>query len=357
MHRIATTAVTLIAALCGSVALAYNQWGTTATEEGRRNFQHRIVVEQLFSAPLQPEARNVVFMGDSTMMGGMSWSRLVIRGLRRHGITGFNNVYPGQDLFHHYCTIGLALAAKPDLVVILANNRAMYVNRRRGASMSMCSAIPPSQLIRSFSLPFHDRGISLIRLALIQTLRYEPVVNAMYFLEGLRRQAAALWLDRTGAPGTGTAEARRDIPMFDHLLWPSHPHVRMLSALVEEVRRNGAHPLVVVAPIPPFITQVVKAVEPVHSQRNHDVLQRAVEDAGGELIDLHDFLQLSSFRDPGGHPTRDGHVQMFNRLAFRIHDILGLPPPTAPVLRSPTVDAPSYDNKPGHQSVGKVGQE
>jgi len=331
MHRIATIGVSTVAALCASMALAYNQWGPTATELGRRSFQHRTVVQNLLSSTLQTKGRKVVFMGDSTMMDSPSWSSLIIRSLKRHWITAVNNVYPGQDVFHHYCAIGLALEAKPDLVVILANYRTMYPNRRLGASMSICSALTPSQLTRSLQLPFYDRGTTLIRLALIQTLRYEPVLNAVYFLEGLRRLIASPLLGRTGT-APARARERRRMTSPNQPLWPSHPHVRMLSALVEEVRRNGAHPLVVVSPVQPVLTRSVDAADPMQSQRSREVVQRAVEDAGGELIDLHDFLTGSSFRDFGGHLSPEGHARMFNRLAFRIHKILGLPPPLAPVF-------------------------
>lgn len=332
MKRVAVIVSSCLVFLGCAVVLACHVWGEHAAKEGRRLHQHRVNLGKKLEVTV--DGRSVVFMGDSTMLDKRNWTVLVGPGLRRHGITPINVSYPGQDLFQHYCISGEVLEWKPDLVIILVNPRATSPGRRRGRSMNLCSFLPPPQVMRSMDLPFYDRDVSLVRLWLLQALRNNQVLDAFFAFEGARRLIADSRFGIGAATGgKRTPTRRRALGVdYENPLWPAHPLVEVLGALVHELRDHGVHPMVVVAPVPPVWLDAITQRNPEHWKHNHDVLKLAVEEAGGELIDLHDFMPASSFLDLGGHLNGEGHARMFNRLAFRIHELLDLPPPT-PVAR------------------------
>lgn len=329
MRRVAVIVASCGVVLCVVLAAAHYIWGESATLQGRRSFEHWTLVEKLLSATPPPGERSVIFMGDSTMIDMPSWSNLTGFGLRRHGLIPFHATFFGQDLFHYYCMSGRLLEWNPDLIVILVNVRVLDAKRRDGLAMELCGLLPPSQLIRSLGLPFHSRGVSLIRLALFQTLQFKPVLDAVLFLDGIRHEVADRWSSPPAKiiPPVPLADTMLRVrEMYDQPLWETHPHVQVLEALVREVRRQGAHALVLIAPVPVPAKENPEE-EAAYWERNTAVLQQAVDKADGELIDLHDFLDDKSFRDLGGHLNGKGHTLMHNRLAPRIHEILDLPPP------------------------------
>ncbi len=332
MPRVAVMAMTCALTLGGITALAFQQMGELASIEGEKLHMHRLLVEKVISSPkLVVGGRRVVFMGDSTTIskpGIPAWSMLVGNAIKRSGATPIYLIYPGQDLFHYYCLSGRVLDWKPDVVVIVVNQRGMKPGRRRGAEMNLCSYLPPSQLIRSLLLPYHDRGVSLVRLALIQALRSETVLDAMLFLEGTRRLVGDRWLEPSPKshrriPSVGVKEMfARD---YQVRVSDDHPHVVVLRELVAELHREGTQVLVLFTPVPPAQLQLAEVGDRGFWQRTRNVYRRAVTEAGGEFVDLHGDIDASGFRDIADHLTASGHLRVFRAISPRVVRMLDLP--------------------------------
>lgn len=300
--------------------------------EGRSLFEHRLLIQNFLATPPPVQNGRILFMGDSTVMGRPghpSWAHLVGERLERHGVTPVHSAYPGSDVFQHYCVSGAFLAWRPDAVVVVVNHRMMAPKRRSGAAMDLCSFLPPGQLGRSLGLPWHDRGMSLVRLGLTQALAWEPVEEAVIFFAGARRLFADRWMGSTTqmTRRTRMRNLTRSATRYDQPLWPRQPLVRMLGALVREARTHGAQVLVVVTPVP--LSWMARTVhyDPATWRRRQAVLRRTVESAGGELVDLHDLLESGGFRDFNGHMNPYGHTRVANAVSPRIHRLLGLGPP------------------------------
>jgi hypothetical protein len=99
----------------------------------------------------------------------------------------------------------------------------------------------------------------------------------------------------------------------------------MLRALVAEIRRRGAAALVVVSPVPLEWLQTMVPVDPEEWAARLAVVREAVEDAGGEMLDLHDLLPPAEFSDTAGHMTPVGHRHIAEAVALPLGALLGLP--------------------------------
>ena len=98
----------------------------------------------------------------------------------------------------------------------------------------------------------------------------------------------------------------RWISRYDVDLYPGHPLVRMVGGGVEMATRRGSRVLAVVAPIPIDVLRELDHYEVDRFSERIEVLRAAVEENGGELLDLHDLLGRDGFSDAMGHMGREG---------------------------------------------------
>jgi hypothetical protein len=333
MRRLAVIACAFVLTLASLVVWARARWLDSAMEEGAKLHDHRRRIERTLARPVPPSARRVLFMGDSSIMsipGAPSWPVLVSRGLGPDGVAGVQDVFPGQDLFHHYCTLPAWLDRGPDLVTIVVNMRVIFPGRRDGVALDLCSLLPLSTLARSLSLPWHDRQASLVRVALMRALRVGWIEESVRFVAGLRQLFADRWMPEPRRLLGRRALSERQAGYYDQPIGPRHPSVRMLEAVVREVRRSGAEALVVVTPVPLEWLADFVPVDPRVWEERMAVLRAATEDAGGTFLDLHALLARAEFRDEAGHMTAGGHDRIADAVAPEVRRLLGLPPEPSP---------------------------
>ena len=106
----------------------------------------------------------------------------------------------------------------------------------------------------------------------------------------------------------------------------------MLAATVRHARSSGAKVLVVVSPVPVGFLLGASAWDGSGYGRLTAHYRTVVEEAGGELVDLHGMVRLDGFRNAmgftplGAHLNSRGAVKVAAKLGPRIAEALGLPP-------------------------------
>jgi lysophospholipase L1-like esterase len=349
MRRLLVIAVSFVLTLAAVVAVARARWLEAGMKEGRTLYARRQAIRDLLHQHSPAGGRSVLYMGDSTIMGqphNPAWQQLLAPALRRRGVRTDQLAFPGEDLVHHYCTVDAFLDERPEeVVVVVVHMRLMFPGREDGRMIDLCSFLPPSALPRSLVLPWYDRNVSLVRLALTKTLAVPWVEDSFIFAEGLRRLFVDAWMPAPPAKRSLKkffTSVQRMIASYDRPLTPRQPMVRMLGAVVAEICRRGAQPLAVVTPIPPEATRFAggrAGTDPWISRMR--ILRGTVEAAGGRFLDLHGLLDASGFRDYGGHLSPRGHALVANAVAPTLFEMLGLPPPRplpvppAPAQRRP----------------------
>ncbi len=351
MNRIGVIVLACALSLAAAVTFSRARWLAPAMTQGRAIFEHRNRIRSILDTPPPFDVPSILFMGDSTALGEAdypSWVHGIGTALLQERVYPIYDIYRGQDTFHHYCVSGALLAWKPEVVVIIINNRMMVAKRREGVATNLCSFLPSDQLIRSLGLPWHDRGLSLVRLGLTQALRFEAIEGSVMYFEGLRRLFADHWMAPSDA-ALVRARARafqRTATRYDQPVTHSHPLVRALGALVSEVHRAGGRALVVVTPVPIHWMERDVPYEPAVWRRRHDALNDVVTSAGGELLDLHNLLGPSEFRDIAGHLNASGHARMTNAVAPTVYRMLGLPEPNPMPVPDPPAEKARGGRRP-----------
>ena len=273
----------------------------------------------------------VAWLGDSTIMGEtVTPYPDLITGVRSWPVRG-----QGFDPYAYYFSLEPILAQRPALVVMVANLRVLGSSKPRDFS-SLADRLPARALPGAALLPWYGRGISLPRLLLNRTLQWRPVYDTAMTLDGLRGlyQQADFWkrLDLTAEPLT-VGYSRFFLSMNDLLhgydtpLTPRTPAVRMLDACIERVRAAGSKVLVIVTPIPAEHLRTFPWYDPKANVARILALQQDWEAMGAQVVDLHDYLAQSFFRDYGGHPTLTGHQILAERLQSEVQRLV---PPIAP---------------------------
>ena len=322
MRRLLVVALGFAITLGTAVAVASWYAQPAAVLAGRKLYWYRTQVE----GKLRPWARpgafrdRVVWIGDSTILGfrNPSYPQILEPELRRRGAQSRVLGAFGLDSYGQYFTLGRVLATlDPSIVVLVAHLRlftrpgdaAAWEGRKTYTDLA--SLMPMSELGRTLGLPLHQFGVSAVRLALLQSLKWPPAEQVFYGAEGLR---AAFQKGGAEADGTPLADhmgnLRAALRASDVEIGPAHPLVRMLQGAVSMATERGVRCIVVGTPIPWQGMQTLGLWDEERFAMRFDVLRRAVEGAGGTFLDLHRELDATELRDAVGHFNRNGARHM-----------------------------------------------
>ena len=314
----------------GTCTVAVPFWDALVAT-GRRELRHRPAA---LANPQRrkPDGPLAVFLGDSTFLPGYAYPRRLAA--RLGGAAEVHHFWwEGFEPFHHYLLVGRAMELAPDAVVIVAQTRVFWRHEPLWYA-DLLTLLPPRELPRAVLLPFHERGVSVPRLvlaSLLGSLRETSDTWLQAFV-GARWRAERVpglhWLVPARRPSRDPrrlVELRRerflryDLPIFE-----GHPAVRALAATVERAVRGGARTLVLVSPIPVERLREAGLYDPEVFDRRVRVIRDAVEEQGGELLDLHAILSASDFSDEFGHMTESGARKMVRVLDPWLREALGL---------------------------------
>jgi hypothetical protein len=319
--RIVTIACTVVLVL-GAVLWALVTFGSpTATATGSAFYAHRMANAVLADAASGP-APAVVWLGDSTLWFPGQYPALIqAHDLQPRGLNSTVVAFPGLDPYAFHSLARGAVALRPRVVVLVANLRIFARFSATTRTLDDLTALLPIEALpRMLTLPFNFRGLTVPGLLLTRVLRYDRAVDALFWIQGTRdeMQHAGAWAFLGPENPSGASDALRKLDVgwreiakgYDRHITSHTPLVRFLAASVGAITAAGARALVVVSPIPSTALADVGHYDPRVFAGRIDVIRRAVENEGGTLVDLHDAIARSSFRDLNGHLTAAGDVRM-----------------------------------------------
>jgi len=314
VRRVATIGVSYLVALGLAAWWITATWGDAAYAKGQGLYPHRVLADWLDKA--EREHPDVVWLGDSTLMEltTPSYPSVIQRkDLNPLRMRSANLCAAGFDFFGYYTLIGRVLDLRPRVVVLVAHLRLFDPGGTNRGFSDLAGLIPGDELPRAVTLPIAARGLTVPRLLLARLIGTDWGVWTFLLAEGVRNdfQEAAFW----SALGTGMrprlGPAMAGIAgRYAAALTPGHPLVRFAGETVRMATARGVPALVVVTPIPWEWLTTRGAYDPAAVAAHVDVLRRAVEANGGTLLDLHDALTKTEFRDLGGHFSAQGADRM-----------------------------------------------
>jgi hypothetical protein len=316
-RRVLAIAAGFVVTLSLGVAALLLALGPELTAAGRKDLGHR---RGEFLAPerARPELPLALFFGDSTIMKSFGYPRDIARRLRG-SLEVQQFAWQGFEGFQHYLILSRMLALEPDVVVLTAQQRTFYRDEPLWYP-DLLDLLPLGELPRALALPFHQRGVSLPRLALASLFGSlgetgEQLLEAFVGGRIVARQIPGLRLLVPVRPPEsdvrGIVQVKRErFERFAQPIFAGHPAVEILGASVALAERRGAQALVVVSPIPIERLLAERLYDPIRFAAWVDVLRDEVEAAGGELIDLHDALAASDFTDELGHYGERGALRV-----------------------------------------------
>jgi hypothetical protein len=326
MRRIAIIALTFGCSMLATWAAVSWIAGDRLASAGRRLDTTDIPAALAYSRlPVRPL---VAWLGDSTIApkGPATYPQMIAyaaQGTVEHLVLAD----AGLDFFHHYLLMGPVLDLRPALVVLIANLRLLDARGRWSRPCGdFAPLLPTRELPRAAALPLYERGLTLPRLLLSRTLRWDAGGRTRDAFLGLRdgfqhmRFWAELgpederrsWVQSMHMVQFGGDEALR---AYDVPLSPRHAQVRMAAATVAMATRAGIPALVIATPIPWELLAKRGWYDPAVYARRLGVLRDAVEGAGGTFLDLHRELFEGEFRDRSGHFNPQGTMHLARLLA------------------------------------------
>jgi hypothetical protein len=320
-RRLLGSALGFAASLAAGVGIALGSCGGSMAEAGREELRHRRA-EFLEPRRQRPELPLALFLGDSTLMKRWAFPR-VLAGRLRERVETQVFAWQGYEAFQHYLILGRLGRLEPRAVVLVAQHRTFYRDEPLWYP-DLLDLLPLAELPRALALPFHERGVSLPRLALSSlygSLGPAGERALALFVGGrlVARETPGLRLLVPVRPPEGDVRALVQVraerfARYATPIFPDHPAVRMLGAAVDLSRRQGARTLVVVSPIPFERLEAAGLYQRERFEGWVDVLRQSVESAGGELMDLHRLLGVEDFTDDLGHYDARGAA----RVALRV---------------------------------------
>lgn len=349
MSRPLRSALICLCALAALAVLASLVVGPEAIRTGQSLYEHRVKLEAAL-VPGQTSLPLVVWLGDSTMMEyeGHSYPGFVTQDLAAsRPIESRVVTYGDMDFFYYYFVMGEAVRLHPAAVVVVANLRLFQLARLTRTLNDLCSMVQPADLLRTMTLPLHERGITIPKLFLAQVLRTRAGERGLYLFEGLRsmlRRSALLgalmpqpaefeWARALQDPERGKEAAmeivhRHWVQGNTLVLSRRQAMVRMMQATVRLAARHGVPVIVVGSPVPWERLAELGYYDEAAYDRRFALLRTVVEDAGGRFVDLHQALRHDELRDIIGHFTDKGARLVARGVEPVLRDVLdaGAPP-------------------------------
>lgn len=329
MSRLVAIVAACITSLIVIVAATVVAIGSEAAHQGFLDYRFRARFMGRFKHADRPL---VAWLGDSTIAlqpPHVPYPTYVEENLSDTlAIQTFNWSLPGLDQYNHYLVLGRVLSFRPDALFIVANLRLMNTAGSGSPILQLASMIPASELPRASLLPWHARSVTVPRLLLARALDWGPVETAAKLFDGVRK----MFRDRLDAvpPSYHALDAAvryaQAFRRFDTPISAGSPAVEMLSATVDMAVRHGVPTTVIVAPIPIGRLEKAHLYGPRTRQRI-EVLRKAVEGAGGHLLDYHAILPAEEFADFTGHYTVEGKHHLADLLSPVVLGQLGYEPP------------------------------
>jgi hypothetical protein len=350
--RLATIAGGFMLGLAVAVGMAAWLAWEPASAVGVERYQHRALLPIWFR-PRDRTGPLVVWVGDSTIapIARRSYPHLLAPELARRGVESRVVASLGLDFFDFYLLMGRVLDLAPDVVVMVAHLRLFDAGTVdveaqqagwRSTFNDFASEVPIAELPRLATLPLAARGLSIPRVLLAHLLHVEGAEDWLRFVDGLhaivsreRHWGRAPGETKVQPKGDIRSWLRRDARSYVVDIGPRHPTVRMMRATVEMVRRRGARALVIGSPIPLAGIQNALGIRPEEFQPRFAVLREAVEQAGGEFLDLHDALPQAEFADAVGHFNDVGAAHMTRLVRPALERLLPATSPPGTRVSSP----------------------
>jgi len=263
----------------------------------------------------------VIFLGDSTLWpvpDHPSYPTLVAR--RVDGRMEVRSIFfPGFDFTHYNFLLEPILDAAPRWLVLVAHLRTMVAEEAGWAYPELSSWLPVSELPRTAGLSLHRRGITVPTLLLSRLLRFPVARDAFYFAAGLRGQLGGEvgpWVlpESPGMVPDDPSFREAHFRRYDVPLYPHHPMLRTLEAILVRSRRRGVSVLVLVSPVPVARLQEEGLYVRARYERRIGWLRAAAEKHGARVLDLHAAVRADGFRDDLGHLTGAGAEEVADHL-------------------------------------------
>ncbi len=267
----------------------------------------------------------VIFLGDSTlwsMPGFPAYPSLVAATLGdRMEVRSI--FFPGFDFTHYHFLLEPILDAQPRWLVLVAHLRVLVPEETDWAYPELTAHLPFSELPRTVGFSLHDRGITVPTLLLSRLLRFPIVRDAFYFGAGLRAQLGrevGPWIVPEPSPRARNDAAFREehFRRYDTSIYPHHPMLRVLEAILSRARQRDVSVLVLVSPVPVQRLQARGLYARQRYERRIDRLRVAAETHGAHLLDLHRAIAADGFRDELGHLTGTGARQVADRVVSEL---------------------------------------
>ena len=341
MRRLATSLAAFALTLSALIGLAVALRWPEARDLGRESSAYHALVEGIGSpsgpsAPSAPSERpalplekrkpRVVWFGDSTIVGTdrvESYPNRIRRQLQRHVEI---EVVPfvGSSFWEGYFLSGRLAEQKPVLVILIANLRCMPASAHVPNYNTLAAMIPGEDLRTAVRLPLHEIGLSLPRLLLLRALRVPALEELAWFASGLRQEIAS------GAFGLPLYEPTLDLAHDQQkiLAWYAEPvreeqgSLRAMQAALALFSRHGIATLVVVTPIPVDALREAGLYREDEVRESVEVIRRTAEASGARVVDLHDRVTGTGFRDASGHLSVEGAQVMARATSGPILEIL-----------------------------------
>jgi len=288
-------------------------------------------VAALRERPKGPGEYRIAFLGDSTVIHYPGLHTVphqlqqALGSLQREGITArvYSFGYPAMGPFEYYFLADLVRSGHPDQVVLTFNLATPSERwRQLYARPELAGWVGAGRLFEAARLPLHWIGTSLDDLLLYSAIVHAGGFEAWWWLRVQHARLQNGWQalqahlgQRPPAPADlgdvfvpGSNLRRFGRSRTRELYGPSlaglradHPTLQLLAAAVHRFVGAGVPVIVYVVPANLEHFERMGLLDEAGLRITLLNVRRAVEGAGGELVDLHALLPDAGFRDAVGH--------------------------------------------------------
>jgi len=312
----------------------------------------RRVEERIAALKALPRADGeyrVAFLGDSTATYYPGLHAVPVQlqqALQREGLAArvYSFGFPAMGPFEYYFLADLVRSAGPDQVVLGFNLAAPSERWHRVyARPELAGWIGAARLLEALRLPLHWVGVSLDDLLVYTAVVHAGAAEPWWWLRVQHARVERGWDSlqrRLGQEPPDRGQADAALPpgsdyyrfggeriralygaSFDGLR-ADHPMLRLLAAAVRSFVRAGVPVIVYVVPANVEHFERLGVLDEAGLRVTLGRVRRAVEGAGGVLLDLHALLPDAGFRDAGGHFRFEGPVDGPRLVAERLAPLI-----------------------------------